>query len=351
MKEDNTPDNTGSELVASTQMAAQYGTGLNLKQVQWVGTVFAKSGMFKDDGADIGEAKAMVKIMAGQELGLAPFAAMNGINLIKGRPSMSGNLIAAAIKKHPAYDYRVTKNDDQECIIDWFEYDREGNKEKVGTNAFTLQMAVRAGLVKQDGNWKKYPEAMLFNRAISAGQKLHAPDVFMMPVYTPDEAAEIERNGDNGYIPTVSAPDKPQAPKKVKAEPKLGEETPADEGIEDANPPQAPQVEPEPNDEVLDEDERTLAKTVKPVTQEFKDGVKRSLEVLGLGGTERMKLLKEATGKITDKNLTDYEWRAFAEAVDDYAINMADDVTANETKVVNKNEGKNSDNTNDTENA
>lgn len=343
------PNNNGGELVKVDHMAGKYGTGLNIRQVQWVGQVFSRSGLFSDSND---EAKAMVKIMAGQELGLAPFAAMNGINIIKGRPTMSGNLIAAAVKKSKSYDYRVTKSDDQECIVDWYEIDRQGNREKIGSNAFTIEMAKRAGLsFASDSNWSKYPQAMLFNRAISAGQKMYAPDVFMMPVYTPDEAEEFE-----GYIPPAEQAQPKTAGKRKKvtdtsqpinAEVLGGtqepEDAPADEPFGDTTTASTDVDEPPMTDtEVIDEDtEQPLATaTTTKVDQAFKDRVKKTLDSLDLKPQERMRLMRDSTGKVTPAQLTDSDWITFSNAIDDMMIAKADAETATETPLVNE-EGKN----------
>ncbi len=50
-----------------------------------IGKVFAESGMFVDAKA---AAQAIVKIQAGQEIGIPPFAAMSGIHIIQGKPTM-----------------------------------------------------------------------------------------------------------------------------------------------------------------------------------------------------------------------------------------------------------------------
>ena len=66
----------------------------------------AKSGMFPDvtDGA-----KALVKILAGKEIGVTPFQAMTNIHIIQGKATMGANLMAAKVKGSGKYDYRVTK--------------------------------------------------------------------------------------------------------------------------------------------------------------------------------------------------------------------------------------------------
>lgn len=50
----------------------------------------------------------MAKILAGQEFGFGPVASMTSINVIKGKISLSENLIAAAIRRGDRCGYRVT---------------------------------------------------------------------------------------------------------------------------------------------------------------------------------------------------------------------------------------------------
>jgi hypothetical protein len=149
-----------------------------LGQTLGLGRVFAASGLFADSR---GAAQAAVKILAGQEMGFGPLAAMTGVNIIRGRVSLGANLIAAAIRRSPRYDYRVRRHTDSACEIEFL---MDG--QPIGTSLFTLEDARRAGLAHGD-NWKKYPRNMLFARAISNGAKWHCPDVFGGPVYTPDE--------------------------------------------------------------------------------------------------------------------------------------------------------------------
>jgi len=152
------------------------------------------SGYFKDVQT---EAQAIVKVMAGSELGLPPFASMSGIHIIQGKPVLGANVIATLVKNDPRYDYRIKQADDKACVLTWYE-----NGNKVGEAGFTIQEANGAGLTGKD-NWKKYTSDMLFARAISRGARRFAPGIFGgSPVYTPDEMG-VDTDED-GYIEGVS---------------------------------------------------------------------------------------------------------------------------------------------------
>jgi len=156
--------------------------------MQRAAVVLVESGFFKDVQS---KAQAIVKVMAGAELGLPPFASMTGIAIIQGKPVLGANLIATLVKNDPRYDYRPVEHTDTACVIEW----REKGK-VVGQSAFTWEEATRAGLTGKD-NWRKYPSDMLFARAISRGARRFAPGIFGgSPIYTPDElGADVDEDG------------------------------------------------------------------------------------------------------------------------------------------------------------
>jgi hypothetical protein len=140
-----------------------------------LGKIFTESGMFPD----IKSAQmAVVKIMAGQEMGIGPFQAMNGIHIIQGKATVGAGLMASQVKSSGKYDYKVVQQDDKACIIEFMQ-----GKESIGVSKFTIEDAKKAGTKNLD----KYPANMLFARAMSNGVKWYTPDVFNGPVYTPDE--------------------------------------------------------------------------------------------------------------------------------------------------------------------
>ena len=155
---------------------------------QRVAKAMVASGYF-EDAKDV--AQAVVKIMAGQEMGLPPFASMTNIHIIKGKPVLGANAMATLIKQHPQYDYKIKRIDATGCIITFFE-----NGAELGDSSFTDVDAKAAGL---GGNsWQKFPRNMHFARAMSNGAKWFTPGIFGgAPVYTPDElGAEVDDEGE-----------------------------------------------------------------------------------------------------------------------------------------------------------
>tara|TARA_Y100000590_G_scaffold242652_1_gene272715 strand:+ start:1888 stop:3003 length:1116 start_codon:yes stop_codon:yes gene_type:complete len=130
--------------------------------------------------------QAVVKVMAGMELGFGPIASMTGINIIKGKVSLSANFMAAKVKSHPKYDYRIEYWEDDGCTIAFYQYEPDGTKDLLGNSSFNDSDRKKAKL--SGDNWNKFPKAMYFARAISQGVRAHTPDIFHgAPVYVPEE--------------------------------------------------------------------------------------------------------------------------------------------------------------------
>lgn len=172
---------------------------------------FARSGYFKDTG-DL--SKAVVKIVAGEELGIGPMGSMQGIHIIEGKPSLSANLLAGLVKRHPNYDYKVREHTDESCTI---EFKQDG--EVVGDSTFTVDDAKQAGVFRN--TWQKYPKAMLFARALSQGVRWHCPDVTAgSPAYVPEElGAEVTEEGEPVQILPPPSDDGEAAAQEQSGEP------------------------------------------------------------------------------------------------------------------------------------
>jgi hypothetical protein len=157
---------------------------------------FMMSRFFKDVTS---RDQALVKIMAGKELGLGPFSSMNLINVIQGKVVMTGHGIASLIDNSRDYDYEVDRLDDKGCTITFF----KGTKKR-GSFSFGEEDAKRAGLFKD--NYNKYPRDMYFNRAISAGYKKYIPGV------TLGAAVYVEGELESAPEPTKAAAPRVESP-------------------------------------------------------------------------------------------------------------------------------------------
>jgi len=165
----------------------------DISEIQQVARLLAMSGYFDAKGnGEQAIAQIATKILAGREMGYGEFTSVQGIHVIQGRPAMSANLMAAAVKASPRYDYRVRQMDDNAVKVEFFE--RVGGKlESLGVSTFTADDAKKAGTQ----NMAKFGRNMMFARAMSNGVRWYCPDVFFgNAVYTPEElGAPVDGDG------------------------------------------------------------------------------------------------------------------------------------------------------------
>ena len=185
-----------------------------MNELSTAATAMHASGYFGDVKS---QAQAMVKVMAGAEIGLPPFASMSGIHIVNGKPTLGANLIATLVKNDPRYDYRVKRADNEACVLAWYE-----GGALVGESSFSIQEANAAGLTNKQ-TWKAYASDMLFARALTRGARRYAPGIFGgAPIYTPDEmGVDTDEEGHiiEGQIVTVEPPAPPATNGKAAAQP------------------------------------------------------------------------------------------------------------------------------------
>lgn len=185
------------ELVVPDKVLVQPVPTPQLPSLNDVAKVMHASGYFSDIRS---VAQAGVKIMAGQELGVPPFASITGIHIIKGKPSMGANLMAGLVRAK-GYDYKVKRLDKKGCVIEFLGRKEGGKRESLGESPFLEEDFIAAkieGSGKPDSNWQKWPRNMYFARAVSNGVKWYCPDVMGgIAVYTPEElGARITSDGE-----------------------------------------------------------------------------------------------------------------------------------------------------------
>ena len=131
-------------------------------------------------------AQAIVKMQAGNELGLPPIYSLQRLYMAEGKLGMSAETMGALIKRSGKYNYMVKEHTDQKCTIIFYE-----NGQEVYPSTFTMADAQRANLVKPNSGWVKYPRALLFSRALSQGARIVAPDA-LGGAYTLEELEGIK---------------------------------------------------------------------------------------------------------------------------------------------------------------
>lgn len=199
----------------------------SIDDVTRVAQMMSKSGFFDDAKS---AAQAGVKILAGMELGIPPVASVRGVYILDGNTCLSSGLLAALIKQHPRYDYKVVEATDERAELQFFE---EG--EEQGTASFSMDEArsIDHGNKKlaEKDNWQNYPSDMCFSRALSRGRRRYCPDIGN-GLYTPDEMGAItDKEGhvveaevveassgkDNGKDPSPTKTDRSQNGTKLKS--------------------------------------------------------------------------------------------------------------------------------------
>lgn len=118
----------------------------------------------------------LVTLMTGAELGLQPMQALRSIVVVKGRPTLSADLMVSLVKQRKdVCEYlRLVKSTPEEAV---YEAKRVGEPQPTPM-AFTMQDATRAGLAGSD-TYRKYPAAMLRARCASAICRAVFPDLCM----------------------------------------------------------------------------------------------------------------------------------------------------------------------------
>jgi hypothetical protein len=134
--------------------------------------------------------QAVAIILQGRELGIPTMAALQTINVIQGKPTVSPQLMLALIYRSHQLAGMDINSTDTACEV---LMERKG----VGhfSARFDLDDAKRQGLADKD-NWKKQPRVMLKWRAVAACAREAFSDV-VLGLYTPEEmGAEVEVSDD-----------------------------------------------------------------------------------------------------------------------------------------------------------
>lgn len=174
-------------LVASSanQMMPTQAASLS-EQMQWAQAV--RSAGILPDAYKNHPADVLVAVGFGQSMGLSPAESLYRINVIKGKPTMSAELIAAQVRK-AGHKLRIRKDAANMSVTvtiircDDPEYPFEMTRDA----AWAKQM----GLDQKD-NYKKQPLTMLTWRAITACAREACPEALYGVAYTPDEMHDLD---------------------------------------------------------------------------------------------------------------------------------------------------------------
>jgi len=175
---ENEKDTKALEVVEQPQL-------MTLGDAQLFAQAAYKSGLFTDVKS---EAQALVKIIAGRELGIPAIMAMQKLYIVNNKIGMAAELMGALLHK-AGYNWSI-KFDNQDnpttCEVT-FSY----GVASTYISRFTIKDAERASLIKPGGAWEKYPKDLLFSRAFTAGARKYAPEALGGIGYTPEELESI----------------------------------------------------------------------------------------------------------------------------------------------------------------
>lgn len=102
-------------------------------------------------------------MLLAREIGISPMQAISGgINNIQGKFEISARLMNQLIRRN-GHKLAIRMSNDTVCVI-WSQRKDTGEEHE---EKYTIEEAIRAGLVKEGGAWKKIPSDMLFARCMS----------------------------------------------------------------------------------------------------------------------------------------------------------------------------------------
>jgi len=128
-------------------------------------------------------ADILIIMMMAQELDIPPLQALNGINVIQGKPVISPQLMIALIRsKMPNSFIEIVESEDA-CTCSMCR--DKADKEQIYKSTWTIERAEKMGLASKD-NWKKQAATMLKWRAVGDCARVVFPDI-LSGLYFPDE--------------------------------------------------------------------------------------------------------------------------------------------------------------------
>lgn len=205
-------------------------------------------------------------IAAGRELGIGDMAALKHINIIDGSPSYSAELCVLLVRNA---GHSIVGNFSPESCTATGRRADNGDEMSV---TWTMEMAKRAGLANKN-NWKYYPEAMLWARAVTQLCRMLFADCFAGGTYT-----EEELGGDSLEDDALAAePDTLEHPEGVP--------------VDDGKFPPLPDVDM-PAPKVISEAQRKRLRAIQNERGVSDDALKAI--VLEVGGVESSKLIPVA---------------------------------------------------------
>lgn len=125
----------------------------------------------------ISQEQAAAIMLKGYELGLSTTASFEFVQVIQGKPALSPRGAMALLLSSNVVKVDEIKRLEKGGKFEGYECTMTRDNGFSYTARFTLEDAQRAGLMKPDSGWAKYPENMCMWRAIGFAADVVAPDV------------------------------------------------------------------------------------------------------------------------------------------------------------------------------
>lgn len=160
--------------------------------------------------------KVLIALMAGQEIGLPPVAAVYCFDIVKGRPKLSVKSRMSLLRSHKQYGGMVYEEEEGVCTVTITRILSDKIKD-VFIASYSMEEAGLAGLLGKD-NWKHHARTMLRRRAVGFAVDELFPEINFFGIGGASDENDYN-NGNGGPIQTDAV---------VIAEPKKDEKKPAE---------------------------------------------------------------------------------------------------------------------------
>jgi hypothetical protein len=180
--------------------------------------------------------KILAAMLYGRDLGITPTNALQHIIVIEGKATADAQLIGMLVRR-AGHRLEDTTTDQQSTVKI-----ARSDDGTVHVYTFSMQDAKRAGLLRPGSAWEKYPQAMLYARALTACARKGAQDALMGVAYVPEELG-VEVAPDGGFTGEIPTPQASPATVTALKEAERGESVaataPANPAMPDSQPPSA----------------------------------------------------------------------------------------------------------------
>ena len=151
-------------------------------------------------------------ILFGRELGLDPMTALQTVNIIQGRPTLTANAMRG-LAMAAGVQFKLQEATQTRCVMSAI---APGQKDWT-TVTWTIDQAQRLNLLSKE-NWKNQPGAMLIARATSQLCRLVAANILIGSPYSTEEVKDLPQVPTADEVKQIRAKPKPQPAQPQKFE-------------------------------------------------------------------------------------------------------------------------------------